>query len=198
MDSEVTTSVRPSRAMCPPNGASAKERAANPERDDVMTPRDLAVAILIHFKPTGHFLDPCCGDGAFFNQVIGVESADYCEIKKGRDFLEYDFPDGPRDRFGEIRYDWIITNPPFSVLRAFLQRSMQLADNVVFLCNLNAIIGLKARLRDVREEGFGVKEILLVDTPPVSAGWAQSGFQLAATHLQRGYRGDVKWGSLDL
>ena len=178
-----------SRPLCPPNGASAKERAANPERDDVMTPRDLAVAIIIHFKPTGHFLDPCCGDGAFLNQVIGVESADWCEIKRGRDFFTYDF--------GEDAYfDWVITNPPFSLLRPFLRRSMELSDNIVFLCHLNAILGLKARLNDVKKAGFGIREVLLVDTPPASTGWPQSGFQVAATHLQRGYRGDVKWGNL--
>ncbi len=67
---------------------------------------------------------------------------------------------------------------------------MEVSDNVVFLCLINAFF-MKARLRDIHSSGFGIKEILCVDTPPKP--WPQTGFQLGAVHIQRGYKGDIKF-----
>ena len=61
-----------------------------------------------------------------------------------------------------------------------------MSDNVVFLVTLTHAIGLRARNADAAEAGFGVREILYVDTPPKP--WPQSGFQLAVVWMQRGYR----------
>jgi len=47
-------------------------------------------------------------------------------------------------------------------------------------------ITTKARLRDLEQHGFGVAELVWVDTP---RDWPQSGFQLVAAHLKRGYSG---------
>ena len=44
-------------------------------------------------------------------------------------------------------------------------------------------ITTKARLRDLNAHGFGIAELVLIDTP---RGWPQSGFQLVAAYLQRG------------
>ena len=43
----------------------------------------------------------------------------------------------------------------------------------------------------MREYGFGIKEIYCVDTP--KKPWPQLGFQLAAVHTQRGYKGGTIW-----
>lgn len=103
-------------------------------------------------------------------------------MKDGRDFLTYDFA-------GE-HFDWTITNPPWSLVRPFLKRAMEVSDHVVFLCLVNAIF-MKARLRDIEEAGFGLREVLLVPTPAKSTGWPQCGFALGAVHLERGYEGAI-------
>jgi DNA modification methylase len=66
---------------------------------------------------------------------------------------------------------------------------------VVFLAPINHILGLRVRLADMEQAGFGIKEVLLCKTPPLP--WPQSGFQIAAVHLQRGYLGGITWGRLD-
>ena len=147
--------------------------------DVVMTPDKLAFKIVDYFLPSmeliiGKILEPCCGDGAFLKYMTG---ADWCEISKGRDFFDYN-----------RKVNWIITNPPWSQIRSFLQHSMEVANDIVFLVTVNHI-WTKARLRDIKEAGFGIKEIMLVDTPKE---FPQSGFQLGAIHLQRDWKGDIK------
>lgn len=100
---------------------------------------------------------------------------DWCEIADGRDFLAID---------ANTHYDYVVTNPPWSKMRPFLQQSMKSADNVIFLCLVNAFF-MKARIRDIRSAGFGFKEILFVDTPPKP--WPQTGFALGAVHIQKGF-----------
>ena len=97
----------------------------NPAQDVVMTPPALAAAIVQHFSPTGVILDPCRGDGAFFDAFPEHLQAEWCEIQQGRDFMDWD-----------RSVAWIISNPPWSKLRQFLTKSFQIADNVVFLAQL--------------------------------------------------------------
>ena len=42
--------------------------------------------------------------------------------------------------------------------------------------------------------GFGIKEILFVDTPPKP--WPATGFCLSANWLQKGWKGDIKISKL--
>ncbi len=144
--------------------------------DDIETPVWLAQALVDYFKPTGRVLEPCRGSGRIFDLLPA--NSDWCEIKSGRDFLVTDL--------GE--FDWIITNPPWSQIRAFLRRSLIVASDVVFLMTVNHV-WTKARLRDVEDAGFGLKTILLVPTPPE---FPQTGFQLGAVHLSRGWKGMVQ------
>ena len=136
--------------------------------DVVYTPDTLAQEIVSHFKPVGKILEPCCGGGAFLKCM---PTADWCEIEKGRDFFEL-----------HDHYDWIVTNPPWSKIRDFLRHSMEVADNIVFLMTVNHAF-TKARVRDVENSGFCIKEISLVYSPKE---FPQSGFQLAAVHYAKG------------
>jgi hypothetical protein len=149
----------------------------SPEKDLVMTPDWLAADILNHFDLSGSFLDPCKGEGAFFDQC-DLDSKDWCEISQGKDFMDYE---------GEV--DWIVTNPPWSKMRDFLVKGMQVANNVVYLTTINHYT-TKARMRDIREMGFGVPEIYCVLTP--EKPWPSLGFQLGAVHIQKGYTGNTK------
>lgn len=164
---------------------------SNYKSDDVvMTPQPLADAIVNHFRPTGDILEPCKGTGAFLNafrayshETCRLSDIDWCEITEGRDFNQH-----PPDEV-----DWIITNPPWSQIRSFLQRSMQISDNVVFLMTINHA-WTKARIRDVREAGFGIKEIATCDTPK---SFPSSGFQLGAVHWQRGWDGPITFSHIE-
>jgi hypothetical protein len=148
-----------------------------PEKDLVMTPEWLALDILNHFSISGSYLDPCKGNGAFYNQC-NLQLKDWCELSDGKDFMDYD-----------KKVDWIVTNPPWSKMRDFLQKGMEVADNVVYLTTINHYT-TKRRMSDMRKMGFGVKEIFCVPTP--SRPWPALGFQLAAVHLQKDYVGDTR------
>ncbi len=145
--------------------------------DCIQTPIDVARKIAEHFKPTGKILEPCCGEGNFLT-VLGnlADTIDWCEILKGIDFLTF-----------QGYYDWIITNPPYSKYRDFLNKSMQVADNIVFLQLINATF-YKARLRDIRNNNFGIKEIWCIDTPKE---FPQFGFQMGCVYYKRGHEGDI-------
>lgn len=145
-----------------------------PEQDIVYTPVALAIDIIEHYQPEGIILDPSKGDGAFFNNFPEDVNNDWCEISLGRDFFDY-----------EDKCDWIITNPPWSMMRKFLIHGMELANNIVYLTSVNHYT-TKARLRDMHERGFGIREFYCFDTPKE---FPQSGFQLAAVHTQRGWTG---------
>ncbi|OWY06882.1 helix-turn-helix transcriptional regulator [Thioclava sp. IC9] len=155
-----------------------------PERDRVMTPPALAAAIIAHFadRISGHALDPARGLGAFHDQLPMHLDRFWCELEDGRDFLEWD-----------TQVDWIITNPPWSKIRAFTQHAMTVADHIVWLVPI-VNITTKARLRDLRDHGFGIAELVLTETP---RDWPQSGFQLVAAYLKRGHEGDWRISRLE-
>ncbi|MDD5262990.1 MAG: hypothetical protein PHD76_14195 [Methylacidiphilales bacterium] len=141
--------------------------------DVVQTPLEMAGRLVHHFKPSGRILEPCCGDGHFLQFM---PAAEWCEISRGRDFLACN-----------NQFDWIITNPPWSQIRPFLNHAMELADHVVFLMTVNHV-WTKARIRDIQSHGFGLKEICLVEMPET---FPQSGFQLGAIHIARGWNGAI-------
>lgn len=163
-----------SQATRPALAGAAGSRPLAPRggNDRVWTPDTLAAQIVAHFSPSGRILEPCKGAGAFVRAMPGC---DWCEIDEGRNFLTT-----------EGRWDWIVTNPPWSQFRAFLGRSMAVADNVVILSLVNAFF-MRARVDDMRRAGFGIVEILMLPTP--AKPWPQTGFQLGATHIRRGYAG---------
>ena len=77
-----------------------------PEQDIVYTPEPLAIDIIEHFAPQGRVLDASRGGGVFFDNFPGDTIPDWCEITDGRDFFDY-----------SCKCDWIITNPPWSMMR---------------------------------------------------------------------------------
>jgi hypothetical protein len=160
--------------------------------DCVFTPQPLARAIVHHFKPNGVLLDPCSGEGVFrdemywFSENDPNQLVDEFEISRGTDFLA-------GDCLGR-KYDWVVTNPPWSQLRAFLKRSMEVSDNVVFLCLTNALF-YNGRQDDIAAAGFGIREIARVKQP--RKPWPQTGFMLSANWLQRDWDGPASMTRLD-
>lgn len=161
----------------------SKNRPLAPKggNDNVMTPEPLAKLIIDHYKPSGLILEPCRGSGVFYNLLKTCGEVDWCEIVEGRDFLALE---------SDKKYDWIVTNPPWSQIHPFLNKSMELADNVVFLCLINAFF-MRARLHDIRSHGFSIREILEVPQPKMN--WPQTGFALGAIHISKGENEYIKF-----
>lgn len=142
--------------------------------DEIQTPRQLAKALVRKLAPVGRILEPCAGEGAFLDEMPG---ASWCEILQGRDFLSW-----------SAKVDWIVTNPPWSRIRTFLQKSFEIADNVAFLMTVNHA-WTKARLRDASNACFGIRRIIIFETP---RSFPQSGFQLGMVVYQRGWSGAIQ------
>jgi len=143
--------------------------------DKIYTPLNLAKKIVEYYKPSGIILEPCAGDGSFL-KFLPPDTL-WCEIDKGIDFFDFN-----------TKVDWIITNPPYSIMRKFLQHCYNISDNIVLLVPLNHIIGLKARINDMRYSGFGIKEVLLIKTPK---SFPQSGFQFSVVYIKKGHNGGI-------
>jgi len=145
--------------------------------DDVQTPPELCELILNHIPipQNDTVMEPCVGDGNFKRALLDRFGCVYhSEIKEGTDFFDVKGP-----------YDWIVTNPPWSQYKAFMEKAFQTAGNVVFLATLNHSLGLKSRWNLCDKYGFGIRKVLLLDTPPKP--WPQSGFQLGAVWWSRAY-----------
>lgn len=104
-------------------------------------------------------LDPCRGDGRFYNNLPSNVSKDWCEISEGRDFYEYDRP-----------VDWIIGNPPFAKVRRWWEHSFKLARKGV--CYINSMFGGVLRPLStttsagyVADQGFYIANISAVNVP---------------------------------
>ena len=152
--------------------------------DIVYTPDELANSIVEYFDIKGTVLEPCRGGGAFERALQNKKSVTqirYCELSEGVDFMEY-----------KGKTDWIVTNPPWSKFREFLDKACNHTNDIIFLVTINHFT-TKKRLSIMKEYGFRFKEILLVDTPK---SFPQSGFQVAAIHISKNYKGECKWNYL--
>lgn len=164
----------------------SKARGAIPKKNEtsadlVMTPLETAQEIIKHFQPSGTFLDPCSGNNTFIDAMLEcagarVHHAAWCEISRGIDFFGY-----------KSRHDWIVSNPPYSILRPWLQHSYEVADNIVYLVQ-QPRPDFKALLEDAERAGFGLKEKFRIKTPDE---WRKSmspfGGGYCAAHWQRGW-----------
>ena len=145
-------------------------------KDVVYTPDFVSKKIIEILSPTGLCLDPCKGDGSFYNNL--PEGKIYCEINKGKDFFEFN-----------KNIDWIIGNPPYSLFEQFLRHSFELADNVSFLVPSNKVFQREIIMNIINEYG-GIKSIIVF-------GSGQKikfpfGFSVANFHFKKAYKGDAK------
>lgn len=143
--------------------------------DTVMTPLPIAQLIVEHFKPTGSILEPAKGTGNFMKAL--PKGTQWCEITEGRDFFTFT---------GTV--DWILTNPPYSIYDAFLEKCFETADNVVLLVPI-AKAFKSMKIEKMVDEYGGLKEIFLIGGGG-KCGFA-FGFPTGALHYKRGYTGKI-------
>lgn len=111
--------------------------------DIVYTPNHVAKNILDFLNPKGTCLDPCKGDGAFYN-LFPSDNRDYCEIREGKDFFLYN-----------EKVDWVIGNPPYSIFEDFLNKAFEISKNVSYLVPTNKIFQRQIIMESINKWGGG-------------------------------------------
>ena len=146
----------------------------NDKNDKCYTPLPIAKKIIDLFPLYGKVLDPFKGKGAFYEQYPNHLDKDWCEIDDGRDFFDYN-----------EKVDWIISNPPYSILDEVLAHSFEIACNVVYLVPLSKVFTSLRRIRGILAYG-NIKEIHII-----SAGRCgfPFGFPACAIWFQKWYDG---------
>ena len=147
-----------------------KYKSLNPN-DIVFTPENIAKHIIEWANHSGTCLDPCMGEGAFYNNL--PEPKHWCEITKGRDYYDYN-----------EKVDWIIINPPYSQFDKFLDHSFKLADNIVLLVPIAKVFKSWGTIMKIKQYGGIVKMLFM----PASMCGFPFGFSVMAVHIQKNYK----------
>jgi len=154
---------------------------ANPDlkpNDVILTPRNIAKQMigLYGIEPHHSILDPCRGEGAFFDQYPVGNPKMWCEITEGRDFFDFDSD-----------VDWIITNPPYSIFPQFLEKCFEVAHNVCLLIPLAKLVSSLKRIIMVFDYG-GIVSVRIIGASRCGFPF---GFPAAAIHMKRDYTGQT-------
>jgi hypothetical protein len=145
--------------------------------DKIFTPLNIAKEIIAMFDLQGTVLDAFMGNGAFYNQYPNNVKKDWCEIDKGKDFFKY-----------TEKVDWIITNPPYSILENVLYHSFKIADNIVYLVPLSKIVSSIGRIRKISKFG-GVPLVYILSASKCGFPF---GFPCCAIHIKKDYSGKTQ------
>jgi hypothetical protein len=142
--------------------------------DRIFTPEWVAADMVAWFQPNGRILDPCKGEGAFVNLM---PEAEWCEITEGRDFFAW-----------HESVDWVISNPPYSLLREWMRHSFLISENILYLIPADRYFRAWGFIKETYEWG-GLKHIRWYDSG-AKLGFPM-GNPIAALHWKKGYRGPV-------
>lgn len=94
-------------------------------------------------------LDPAYGAGAFYNNYPTNITKYKCEITQGIDFFDH-----------TDKVDWIITNPPFSILDDWLTHTLPLCNKGFgYLIGWNNLTA--RRIEMANKAGFGITHLFM-------------------------------------
>ena len=143
--------------------------------DVVYTPDWVAQDMVGFFNPSGTILEPCKGRGVFLHYL--PSNTEWCEILEGKDFFAWNEP-----------VDWVFGNPPYRIIKEWLQHSFNIADNVAYLLPMNSPFNSMGRLKMIYNYG-GIKSIRAYGNGSLfGMGY---GFAIGAFHIQRNYLGQI-------
>jgi hypothetical protein len=106
-----------------------------------------------------------------------MPTAEYCELQEGRDFFAY-----------TNKINWIVSNPPFSIYREWLEHSFTIADNCVYLVPLWKTFVSSKIIKMIAKYG-GIREIYHCGSG--SECGFDVGFAMAAIHYKKDYKGEI-------
>ena len=148
--------------------------SGNEANDKIYTPLNISKAIINMFDLEGLVLDPFKGGGSFYDQFPDTVQKDWCEIDDEKDFFDYN-----------NHVDWIVSNPPYSILDKVLKHSFEIADNVVYLVPLSKVVSSMDRIRKIHSYG-GVPYIYILSASRCEFPF---GFPACVIHFKYGYKG---------
>lgn len=162
----------------------ADKGTTNNKNDKCMTPPDIAEMLigLLPIKRGQTLLDPFKGKGAFYNHFPDGTIVSWCEIDEGSDFFAC-----------QAKFDWLISNPPYSIFDAVLDHSFEIANNVAYLVPLSKIFSSMGRIRKWQAYG-NIKAIWILSASKCGFPF---GFPAAFVWWQKGYKGETKITTLD-
>ena len=127
------------------NNKNKEERA---KKDKVYTPYEVAVdcmdKIRYKIKPHHHLFEPFYGKGVFYD-LFGDNPKNYTEIDMDLDF--FDIPD-------DIETDYIITNPPYSIMHEIIDKMVNMTNLKGFALLVNNLTMTPPRLQRLEDAGF--------------------------------------------
>ena len=124
-------------------------------KDVFYTPAELVRELILKvpIEAGDTLLDPFAGPGVWFDNYPGGFEKSWAEIERGVDFWSI-----------EKRYDWLITNPPFSDLSKIFERSCGLSrKGFAYLLPLNALS--YSRLEALNKFGFRIINMSIFKNP---------------------------------
>mgnify|MGYP006307567683 CR=1 FL=1 len=131
--------------------AGIKPKHHHSDRDRIFTPEDVAKECIkkIPSSVGDSWCDCCLGEGVFYNN-FPTDNKHWYEIDKGRDFLT-----------SSEKYDWIVTNIPFSKPKEFIAK---MSDNCNkgfgILCLANSMTA--TRLEQLKKKGLYLNSVTIL------------------------------------
>jgi len=129
------------------------------DKDIVMTKPEMAkhLIYLLKFEDGDVVMEPCLGTGSFYDNLPDNVEKMYCEINKGKDYLEFD---------GMV--DITLSNPPFvprKLFWSFQQKAMDTTRREIYwLVNIGSLnVFTPKRLVEMKEKGWFINSFHIVN-----------------------------------
>jgi len=110
-----------------------------------------------NFKENDIVLEPCMGNGAFYDHLPFYVNKDWCELSKGRDFFNYN-----------SKVEYVIGNPPFVPRKLFWRfhlKAMSISTKGIFwlinMLTMNAFT--PRRLNQMNKKGWYIQSQHIVN-----------------------------------
>lgn len=128
-----------------------KPKHEHSDRDRIYTPERI-VKELIKKIPAGIediWCDCCFGKGAFYNN-FPTDKKEFYEIDMGKDFLT-----------SKKKYDWVVTNIPFSKPKEFIFKMAEASiKGFGILCLANSMTAM--RIKKLEKQGFYLDSVTIL------------------------------------
>jgi len=128
-----------------------KPKHHHSDRDRIFTPENIAKICIskIPSNPQDTWCDCCYGQGVFYKN-FPTNNKEFYEIELGKDFLK-----------SHKKYDWIVTNIPFSKPKEFIEKmSDKCIKGFGILCLANSMTA--TRLKNLEKKGLFLNSMLVL------------------------------------
>ena len=121
------------------------------DRDRIFTPKNIAINLIAKIPAlvNDSWCDPCYGEGVFYDNFPN-DNKEFYEVDMGKDYLDCN-----------KKYDWNVTNIPFSKPKEFI---FKMADcsrkGFGILCLANSMTG--TRLKKLEAMGFYIDSVTVL------------------------------------